>query len=907
MKACVMLTILAIFALAGALSAGDLYLIKINSQEQLTIVQSRLNYAHGMLADYFIIETDENTVQYLLDAGIEVEKAISGRGLSGMYLLDPVVPKAFVKSLNIVADFEFEGIYLAGLTGQEIESARRAGYIVRALEDFKTPFFYNPPAFYAGMDIDYPSDTLADLISQDSLLSYDTRLEAFRTRYIYSDSVTAARDWIVAKFQSFGYTNVTLQGFWYNGRLLYNVVCTKPGGAEADKVIVIGGHYDSINFDSDPVVYAPGADDNASGVCVVLEMARILKDIPTKKTYIFAAFSAEEVGLVGSYALAEELHNAGTDIEVMLNYDMVAYSGGVNYDVKYFHGPFDGYARVMHDAAARVSTLNPVIAGSTGSSDHVPFRDRGYNVVYTQEGLFNYGGWHTDLDISSRLDFPYFEQLTRAAAAGVGVIDNAAKFTRIDAIYDVGNGSELLVDWVDDCEPTYTYKVLYGTASGIYTDTSDVPPGECDHTISGLADGQTYYAAVAGTNVEGYGPLFLIEKTGQPNIIPRPPQRLKVDPDYQKLALVWGANNELDLNYYRIMRKDPLNDWAVLDETTDTTYTDTAVDGHKPYQYKILAVDNDLNESTASDIVSAIAATFDSGILFVEETSAEGGLNPAEYEQTAYYDSIFTGISFVEQEINTAAQALSRSSAGQYGTIFWFDDDINVQLFSVSADSVSWYLGYPTNFVLAGWRTIINLSGGGVQGPGDFLYDAFEITGVTEQEALDFTGATGQGGWPSVQVKPGGIFGGALPVISKLTLPPASSAQVIYTFNSQSGNPNFNGQPVGVAYEIAGSRRVALSFPIYYLTSASASALMAKIINYFGQEIVRYGDANGDGAFNLLDILLLIRYKYESGPAPVDPNLADVNGDCAVNLLDILYMIAALYEGGPDPVMGCVE
>ncbi len=907
MIARMILMALLILSSAGSVLADGLYLIKINNEDQLATVKSRLAYAHGTMDGYFIVQADENTSQFLQDSGIEIEKAIDNRGISGVQLVEPEAPVLFLKSQNLTFDFERDGLYLASLNDEGIETARRAGYMVLPLEDLQTPFFYNPPAYYALANLEYPSDTLADLVSQDSLLSYDTRLEAFQTRYIYSDSIEYAKDWIVSKFQEFGYTDVTLDEFYYNGLQLFNVVCTKPGTSEADKVVVIGGHYDSINFDSDPLVFAPGADDNGSGVCATLELARVLKDVPTKKTYKFVAFCAEEVGLIGSMAYAQELYNAGTDIEVMLNFDMVAYTGGVNYDIKYFHGPFNGYAKTMVDAATRVSTINPLLSGSTGSSDHESFSNLGYNVVYTQEGLFNTDGWHTNMDISSRLDFPYFEQVIRAAAAGVGAIDNAAKFTQIDAIYDVGNGSELSVDWSGDCDPTYTYQVLYGTTAGVYTDTADVPAGNCTHTITGLTEGQTYHMAVAGINSEGYGPLFLVEKTGQPLIIPRQPQHVRVDPDYMQLSLNWKPNIELDLNFYRIMRKDPLNDWAVLDETTDTSYLDMAVDGHKLYQYEVLAVDNDMNVSTASSIVSAVPASFDSGILFVEETSSSGSLNPTEAQQTAYYDSIFAGVSYIEQEINSASEALNRSTAGQYQTIIWFDDDINVQLFSGSIDSVEWYIGYPTNFVLAGWRTLINLSGGGTQGPGDILYDAFDITGVTEQTSLDFTGATGQNGWPNVEVKPGGIFNGTLPTISKLTLPPASSAEVIYNFNSASSDPSFNGQPVGVAYETPNGKRVALSFPVYDLTSASATALIGKIMDYFGQETVKYGDANNDNAVNLLDILFIISYKYATGPAPIHPNLADPNGDCSINLLDILYLISSIYEDGPAPVMGCVE
>jgi hypothetical protein len=62
------------------------------------------------------------------------------------------------------------------------------------------------------------------------------------------------------------------------------------------------------------------------------------------------------------------------------------------------------------------------------------------------------------------------------------------------------------------------------------------------------------------------------------------------------------------------------------------------------------------------------------------------------------------------------------------------------------------------------------------------------------------------------------------------------------------------------------------------------------------------GDANNDGAINLLDITFLIRYLYQSGPAPDPIELGDANCNSMVNLLDITFLIAYLYQSGPEPI-----
>jgi len=899
--------ILLLLAVGGA-TAGDLYLLRIDNTSQLDLVAGALSFAHGVLDGRFLVELTDQQAALLASANIETESVVSGFIPDRHYIARRVRPGLALKDLDVIPLYVSGPDFIVESSPVELDALRRQGYMIISISDLETPFFYHPPLVSTSFQQSYPSDTLANLVNQDSLYSYDTQLEAFQSRYIYSSSIHDARDWLVAKFSEFGYTDVSYDTFTYNNHPCHNVICVKPGSAEPDKVIVIGGHYDSINFDSDPEIYAPGADDNASGTSVVLEMARILKDVDTKKTIMFVAFSAEEVGLVGSEVIANRLYNDGTDVEVMLNFDMVAYTEGANLDVKFFTGPFGGYADVFAAAATRVTTLNPLDAGVSGNSDHASFVNYGYHAAYTQEGIFNFLGWHTDLDLSSRLDFDYFEQVVRMTAAAFGAIDNAAQITEIEAVYDAGNGTELMVTW-SDCDPSYTYQVLYGTVAEIYTDTINVGIGTCSYMLGGLTEGQTYYISILGINSEGYGPLFLDEYAAVPYVYPQSPQGVAAGPDFQQIILNWQANRELDLSHYRIVRRDSLTDWAVLhDNVLDTIFVDETVEGHKTYEYIVLAIDNDLNVSDSSLTVSAVAATFDGGVLLVDETSAGGSLNPSEIAQAAFYTSILAGTEFDMLEVSGGGDQLKRTLAGQYSSILWFDDDINVKNFSASQDSLTWYLGYSTNFVLGGWMTLYDNEGGEVLAPGDFSYDVFHITQIAMQDDFDFGGATGVGGWPDLQFKPHPLFGDNLPSICVFDVLP--DVEVIATFNSISANPTFDGKAVAVAYDNGDGRSVALGFPVYYLTEASGEALMTAILNYFGEgagEYV-YGDANNDESVNLLDILYLILVVYRDGPVPVPPNSGDVNSDCEINLLDILYLIDYIYgSSGLAPGAGCVE
>jgi len=105
------------------------------------------------------------------------------------------------------------------------------------------------------------------------------------------------------------------------------VVATLRGTTSPERVYVVTGHYDSRNTDVfDPTGDAPGADDDGSGVAVVLELARVFARRPIEATIVFAAVAGEEQGLFGSAFLAQQIKAAGTDVEAMFSNDIVGAS-----------------------------------------------------------------------------------------------------------------------------------------------------------------------------------------------------------------------------------------------------------------------------------------------------------------------------------------------------------------------------------------------------------------------------------------------------------------------------------------------------------------------------------------------------------------------------------------------------
>jgi hypothetical protein len=291
------------------------------------------------------------------------------------------------------------------------------GYEVTYIRHKAKPLRYKPPIKVTKEAVRYSEDinSRVNLVSEDSLRTWVQRLQNFQTRYSYSDSVLKAKDWLYGKFISFGIDSVWLHHYHYDSDQ-WNVVATVVGTEKPDKVIVVGGHYDSIvrGGGVDPLVWAPGADDNASGTAATLEMARIIAQNPLPVTVMFVAFAQEEQGLIGSEHFAEYLHNNNTDVELMINSDMVAHSIGLDSDVIIYAdtGAMD-FVNIMIQITNVYTYLNPSYKGSARNSDHYSFYQWGYDAVFATEGDFFSFGWHKNYDVVDSLNFPYMKEVVK--------------------------------------------------------------------------------------------------------------------------------------------------------------------------------------------------------------------------------------------------------------------------------------------------------------------------------------------------------------------------------------------------------------------------------------------------------------------------------------------------------------
>jgi Zn-dependent M28 family amino/carboxypeptidase len=171
------------------------------------------------------------------------------------------------------------------------------------------------------------------------------RLTQFGTRHTASSQtdpvrgIGAATAWVFDQMQAIAATSsgrMTVQKQTFvqpvSNRIpvpttITNVIATLKGNASPERFYVITGHLDSrvtdvLNFTSD----APGADDDASGVAVVLELARAFATRQFAGTLVFATVAGEEQGLYGSAYMAKQMKAAGADVQGMFSNDIVGAS-----------------------------------------------------------------------------------------------------------------------------------------------------------------------------------------------------------------------------------------------------------------------------------------------------------------------------------------------------------------------------------------------------------------------------------------------------------------------------------------------------------------------------------------------------------------------------------------------------
>jgi hypothetical protein len=381
-------------------------------------------------------------------------------------------------------------------------------------------------------------------IDRGQLESTVRTLASFGTRHTLSSQtdpvrgIGAATTWITSQLQSYaaasnGRMTVEVQSFLQPAgpripvpTTITNVIATLRGSTNPERIYVVSGHIDSrvtdvLNGQAD----APGADDDASGVAVIMELARILSKRQPEATLVFTAVAGEEQGLFGSAFQATAYKSAGADIEGMLSNDIVGASTAEDgtrdpHTLRLFTegvptsetaqqvairqaigGEVDGISRQLgrfvksvaeNDATdMRIRVIYRRDRYLRGS-DHVSYLQQGYPAARLTEPHETFAHEHQDVrvengvqfgDLIEFVDFAYLERVAKVNAAtfwslaqGPGTPKGLKILTQVltndtDLTWTRGTEPDLAgyeVVWRETTDPEWTHVIPVGDVTSAH-------------------------------------------------------------------------------------------------------------------------------------------------------------------------------------------------------------------------------------------------------------------------------------------------------------------------------------------------------------------------------------------------------------------------------------------------------
>jgi hypothetical protein len=252
---------------------------------------------------------------------------------------------------------------------------------------------------------------LVEQVRKENIQDEVVRLASYQTRAVNTKDNQDAVKTVSDKLQSFGYE---IKKICYAANAC-SVVADKKGSMFPDQVLMVMAHIDSVG-----AAYA-GADDNASGTAVLLEMARVLKSYTNKKTLRFFITNGEESGMLGAAHYARLLANQNqiSQIAFAINMDMVGYnSNGV---VELETNPeFESLAKWYADIAAQYTNLKSKITLGAWGSDHVPFLRRGIGTILTIENWDTKTPcYHMECDTPETVNYDYAAEIGKLNVAAI--------------------------------------------------------------------------------------------------------------------------------------------------------------------------------------------------------------------------------------------------------------------------------------------------------------------------------------------------------------------------------------------------------------------------------------------------------------------------------------------------------
>ncbi|MBA2304952.1 MAG: M20/M25/M40 family metallo-hydrolase [Acidobacteria bacterium] len=315
------------------------------------------------------------------------------------------------------------------------------------------------------------------------IFGYEKALFDFDSKHITRPGNRLASEYLFNTYKSFGYEP---EYQWFAGRgalggQTANVLATLRGTRNPELVYVVSSHYDS-------VAIGPGADDDTSGTAALLETARILAKQPQPATIVFASFTGEEAGLLGSREYVRRAVAAKVHIVGALNNDMVGWANDHRLDntIRYSNA---GIRDIQHGAAMHFTSLITYDALYYKSTDAAAYYEA-YGDIVGGIGSYPVLGnphYHQSHDLLDTINHQLVTEVAKTTAATLMLMASSPSRLTDLRVESFSKGTAT-ISWTPSPETGVSgYVVAYGPAnnpeahrtktSGPQATVSKVQPG----------------------------------------------------------------------------------------------------------------------------------------------------------------------------------------------------------------------------------------------------------------------------------------------------------------------------------------------------------------------------------------------------------------------------------------------
>lgn len=321
--------------------------------------------------------------------------------------------------------------------------------------------------------LDPEIEALVNSVSQQQLMGYVQTLQSFGTRNAFSTTdspdsgIGAARLWIFNEFMRVGNGRLRVDfddfPMNFNNTITdqQNIVATLPGVTGSSDIFVLIAHYDTRPAEvTDGRSRAPGADDNGSGVALLLETARLLSSRQWNQTLVMVAAAAEEQGTFGARHFVQDQILNNINILAAINYDTVGGRIGIPQSVRLFapdlpesnHGSLARYFDFVGEFYVPTFAVNFINAADREGrwGDQREFVRAGLAAIRITESVEDPDLLNSPRDVWDQIDYGFLQNVTQLNVAVVANAIGAPSMPTPPTIAPMANPGSFILTWVPD-------------------------------------------------------------------------------------------------------------------------------------------------------------------------------------------------------------------------------------------------------------------------------------------------------------------------------------------------------------------------------------------------------------------------------------------------------------------------